>query len=218
MPRIIVVDDHGLYRKGLRFTLEQALLNLEIFEADTLQAVITELQADGNWDLVLIDLNVSGHASIGGLREVRELYPRPRILVISASNAKADVLSCLAVGLHGFVCKLQPDDEIVAAVKIVLDGGIYVPKWLAQIEVFELEQHLGPGLAALQDQNVRLTPRQRDVLSLLVRGMSNKEIARALKIAEATTKIHAAALCRILGARNRTEAALAGRALIEKSG
>jgi DNA-binding NarL/FixJ family response regulator len=138
--------------------------------------------------------------------------------MISASDAKADVLSCLAAGLHGFVSKLEPDDEIVAAVNHVLSGGIYVPRWLAQVDVIS-SPPFGPGLPpALSDQAplAKLTPRQRDVLPLLAQGMSNKEIARALKIAEATTKIHVAAVRRVLDVRNRTEAALAGRTLLDE--
>jgi DNA-binding NarL/FixJ family response regulator len=220
MPRILVADDHGLYRKGLRSTLEAALPKLEVFEADSLEAALIEIEADGNLDLVLVDLNMPGLVSFDSLREARECYPRTRFLVISASDAKADVLSCLASGLHGFVSKLQPDEEIIAAVKYVLDGCIYVPPWLAQIGVLGSNRCFGAGLPSflkVQDQFAKLTPRQRDVLPLLARGMSNKEIARALNIAEATTKIHAAGLCRVLGVRNRTEAAVAARVLLQQN-
>ena len=220
MPRILVADDHGLYRKGLRSTLEAALANLEVTEADSLDAALIAIEADGRLDLVLVDLNMPGLVTFDSLREARECYPKIRFLVISASDAKEDVLNCLAAGLHGFVSKLQPDDEIVAAVKSVLIGCIYVPPWLAQVGVLGLGRSFGSSLQPylkVQDPLAKLTPRQRDVLPLLARGMSNKEIARALKIAEATTKIHAAALCRALGARNRTEAAVAARALLVQS-
>jgi DNA-binding NarL/FixJ family response regulator len=220
MPRVLIADDHGLYRKGLRSTLEAALLNLEATEVDSLDAALIAIEADGRLDLVLVDLNMPGLVSFDSLREARECYPKIRFLVSSASDAKEDVLSCLAAGLHGFVSKLQPDDEIVTAVKSVLSGRIYVPPWLAQVGVLGPGRCFGPGLQPylkVQDPLAKLTPRQRDVLPLLARGMSNKELARALKIAEATTKIHAAALCRILGARNRAEAAVTARALLTQS-
>jgi DNA-binding NarL/FixJ family response regulator len=94
----------------------------------------------------------------------------------------------------------------------VLEGGIYVPPWLAQQTVTTHRS----SLAQFRSQNPhsQLTPRQREVLPLLATGMSNKEIARALNIAEATTKIHAAAVCRALGVRNRTQGALAARELL----
>jgi DNA-binding NarL/FixJ family response regulator len=220
MCRILVADDHGLYRKGLRSTLEAALPNLEVSEADSLDATLIAIDAEGNLDLALIDLNMPGLVSYENLREIRESYPKTRFLVISASDAREDVLGCLAVGLHGFVSKLQPDDEIIGAVKQVIAGCIYVPPWLAQVgllgSVRSLFSNMPPCLKA-QDPLTKLTPRQRDVLPLLARGMSNKEIARTLNIAEATTKIHAAALCRVLGARNRTEAAVTARALLGQS-
>jgi DNA-binding NarL/FixJ family response regulator len=221
VPRILVVDDHGLYRKGLRSTLEVAFPVSEISEADSFEAALIAIEALGNLDLILIDLNMPGFLSFDSLREARECYPRTRFLVISASDAKEDVLSCLAAGLHGFVSKLQLDEEIVGAVKSVLEGCIYVPPWLAQIGVLGPGRALRPGLhlhSKPPDALPRLTPRQRDVLPLLARGMSNKEIARTLKIAEATTKIHAAGLCRVLGARNRAEAAVAARVLLDQGG
>jgi DNA-binding NarL/FixJ family response regulator len=220
MPRVLVADDHGLYRKGLRSTLEAALPNVEISEADSLDTAFIAIEAEGNFDLVLVDLNMPGLVSYDSLREARECYPKTRFLVISASDAKDDVLGCLAMGLHGFVSKLQSDEEIVAAVKHVLGGSIYVPPWLAQVRILGLDRPVGPGLQPylrLHDPLPKLTPRQREVLPLLARGMSNKEIGRALKIAEATTKVHAATLCRVLGVRNRTEAAVAARALLNQS-
>lgn len=220
MPRILVADDHGLYRKGLRSTLEAALPDLEVTEADSLDAALIAIEAESQLDLVLVDLNMPGLVSFDSLREARECYPKIRFLVISASDAKEDVLGCLAAGLHGFVSKLQLDDEIVASVKYVLSGCIYVPPWLAQVGVLGPGRCFGPAsqpYLKVHDPLAKLTPRQRDVLPLLARGMSNKEIARALKIAEATTKIHAAALCRVLGARNRTEAAVAARAILVQS-
>jgi DNA-binding NarL/FixJ family response regulator len=217
MCRILVADDHGLYRKGLRSTLEAALPNLEVSEADSLDATLIAIEADSNLDLALIDLNMPGLVSYENLREIRESYPKTRFLVISASDAREDVLGCLAVGLHGFVSKLQPDDEIIGAVKQVIRGCIYVPPWLAQVGLLGSVRSLFPNMlpCLARDPLAKLTPRQRDVLPLLARGMSNKEIARTLNIAEATTKIHAAALCRVLGARNRTEAAVTARALLE---
>lgn len=221
MPRILVADDHGLYRKGVRSTLKAAFSKAEIVEANSLDTALIEIEAPGNLDLVLIDLHMPGFGSFDSLRQVRERFPRTKFLVISASDNKTDVLNCLAAGLHGFVSKLQTEDEIVNAVKHVLNGSIYVPPWLSQIgepnstKSFTCGFHSSPKA---QGKFAMLTARQRDVLPLLARGMSNKEIARALNISEATTKVHAAALCRVLGVRNRTEAAIAAREfLLEQS-
>jgi DNA-binding NarL/FixJ family response regulator len=218
MPQILIADDHGLYRKGLRSTLEAALPNLRISEAHCLDTALITLEADDSFDLVLIDLYMPGVLSFDSLREARECYPEVRFIVISASNAKEDVLGCLGAGLHGFVSKLQPDVEIVVAIEQVLSGAIYAPPWLAQASMFDSDRSGIQRFVTVQDSTAKLTPRQRDVLPLLAKGLSNKEIARELNIAEATTKIHAAALCRALGARNRTEAALSARQLLHSNG
>jgi DNA-binding NarL/FixJ family response regulator len=215
MPRILIADDHGVYRKGLRGTLVAALTDVKVWEADCLDRVLATIEREHRFDLVLIDICMRGILSFDSLFELRQSYPHIRVLVISASNTKEDVLGCLRAGLHGYVCKLQPEDEIIGAVQQVLAGGIYAPLWLAEQTIFETKRC--SSFTPLRQQNFysQLTPRQRDVLPLLASGKSNKEIARSLKIAEATTKIHAAAVCRVLGVRNRTEAALAACDLLK---
>ena len=217
MPRILVADDHGLYRKGLRSTLEAAITNSQILEADSFEAALAEIEAGGSLDLALLDLNMGGQISFKTLRRVRESCPRTRFLILSASDARSDVLNSLASGLHGFVSKLQPEQEIIQAVKHVLCGCIYVPPWLSQVHFLGSNQFANARLLPYQsceDSFAKLTPRQKDVLPLLAKGLSNKEIARVLNITEATTKIHVAGLCRVLGVRNRTEAAWATRTFI----
>jgi DNA-binding NarL/FixJ family response regulator len=217
MSRVLVIDDHGLYRKGLRTALEASFPNFEVLEACSLEAALVEIKIDPNLDLVLVDLHMPSLVPFKSLRELRECCLKARFLVLSASNARVDVLNCLSAGFHGYVSKLQPEDEIINAVKQVLDGHIYVPSWLAHIGLpgsAVAFSNLTPGLNC-EGSLAKLTRRQREVLPLLARGMSNKEIARTLNIAEATTKVHAAALCRVLGVRNRTEAAAAARTFLK---
>jgi DNA-binding NarL/FixJ family response regulator len=214
MPRILIADDHGLYRKGLRVALEAALDDVHISEADCLDATFALLEAKRDFDLVLLDLNMPGMMSLESIRAARECYPGIRFAIVSASEDRSDILNSLAAGVHGFVSKLQPDEEIIAAVHHILVGGIYVPPLVAQLGFS------GPSADEIgEEQEVdlgKLTPRQRDVLPLMARGLSNKEIARALNIAEATAKIHAAALFRVLGVRNRTEAAVKARVFLDR--
>jgi DNA-binding NarL/FixJ family response regulator len=121
----------------------------------------------------------------------------------------------LAAGFHGFISKHQSDTDILAAITDILSGRIYVPSSLA--EVGNGARRATPPALSTEADVLKLTKRQREVLSLLARGRSNKEIARALEIAEATTKIHMAALLRALGVRNRTEAAFKAGNLINST-
>jgi DNA-binding NarL/FixJ family response regulator len=212
MPRILVADDHGLYRRGLRIALESMLSNVEVVEADSMDAAIARLEDSGRIDLAMIDIRMEGELSLNILREIRATYPNTRFVIISASEARGDILRSLELGFHGYISKNQPDAEIIKGTSDVLSGRIYVPPAIADIKpAIEIESGASPFAENVEAQTAelhKLTARQRDVLTLIAEGRSNKEIARALSIAETTTKIHVAALMRILGVRNRTEAAM----------
>lgn len=223
MTRVLIVDVHGLYRKGLRSTLEAAISDIQVLEAGSLQAAREQFEPDGNLDLVLVDLNTPGVVSLQTLRTARESHPKTRFAAMAAFCTRADIVRSLDAGLHGFISKAQPDDEILSAIRDILSGRIYVPLSLAQVaDTLAKDRGVpGPDAPSSPVENEarveRLTPRQREVLPLLARGMSNKEIARALKIAEGTTKIHASSLLRLLGVRNRTEAAVKARAFFKST-
>ena len=213
MLRILIADDHGLYRRGLRIALEASVSDVTVIEADSMDAVLTILEEGEGVDIALIDLNMHGIISFDVLKEVRESYQNTRFVIVSASRSRADILEALRCGLHGFICKAQSEAEITAAISDVISGRIYVPPLLAK-SISEMDfnnTETPPTEQRGTDRHFdvrRLTPRQREVLKLMAEGLSNKEIARRLSIAEATTKIHAGALMRVLGVRNRTEAAV----------
>lgn len=213
MPRILIADDHGLYRRGLRMALESAMAEVQVIEANCIDAALSQLEDSDCVDAALVDLHMNGLISLSVLKEVRDSYPGTRFVIISASDSRADILDTLDAGLHGFISKAQSDEEIVAAVTDILTGRIYVPPVLARGPIRMAgegrERIAGERSAIERSLDLqKLTPRQRDVLDLIAEGLSNKEIARRLKIAEATTKIHVAALMRALDVRNRTEAAV----------
>lgn len=211
---ILVVDDHGVYRSGLRGVIEAKVQQACVVEANNLAAVFQYSQTKQYFDLVLIDSKSLSHHSIGLLKEAHEISPTTRFALMSMSNTRADVLTCLSAGFHGFVCKLQSADDILAAINDMLSGRIYVPRWVADGDDSTPE---ALSWANIQTDISRLTRRQNEVLSLLAQGMSNKEIAQQLNISEGTTKIHTAGLLRAIGARNRTEAAFKAANLLEKS-
>jgi DNA-binding NarL/FixJ family response regulator len=220
---ILVIDRNGVYRSGLRNVIEARIQGSRVIEASELQAILHYLDANQYFDLILIDAQSFGDASLARLREAHTRSPRTRFAVMSTSNTRADVLNCLSAGFHGFVYKLQSDEEFLTAINDLLSGRIYVPRWLADREatsasVAALANLKGAPIVDPEVDILRLTPRQHQVLSLLAQGLSNKEISRQLKIAEGTTKIHMTALLRTLGARNRTEAAAKAATLLDRKG
>jgi DNA-binding NarL/FixJ family response regulator len=215
MPRILIADDHGLYRRGIRMAVTSMIPGADVAEADSLDSLLTRLAEFELVDLALVDLYMDGPLSRHLIQEMRANYPQTRFAIISASGAIKDILRALEMGLHGYISKHQSDTEIIAAINDILSGRIYVPPMIAarKPECASPDTHIvnEDSISASRIEFHKLTARQRDVLNLLAEGRSNKEIARALNIAEATTKIHVAASMRALGVRNRTEAAVRTR-------
>jgi len=223
MYRIVIADDHGLYRRGLRFALTAGIPGVEIFDAACFDAVVGLLEEQASIDLAILDLNMPGLFDQEVLGEVLSAYPNTRFAIVSADDSRAEILKALSIGLHGYIVKSQRDDEVVLAVKEILAGRIYVPALLSRTSARSGSHPPLPPEGSLPRRLVgpanlsRLTLRQTQVLKLMADGYSNKEIARNLRIAEATTKIHAAAVLRELGARNRTEAAALLRGWLSKN-
>jgi DNA-binding NarL/FixJ family response regulator len=198
----LIADDHALFRKGLALLLADAYPKSDLRDVDSLDAALEALSGDPV-DLAILDLRMPGMNGAESLRAVREAYPDTSLLVLSASDARNDVLGALGAGVHGYVVKTTPDAELLAAIERVRKGEVYVPPQLALRSASDASD-AAEAAPIIQG----LTPRQRDVLRLLARGKANKEIARELDLAEGTVKIHLAAVLRFLKARNRTEAAV----------
>jgi len=200
MQRILIADDHGLYREGLATLIRDSVDVEEVLEAASLEDAMSFLE-DTAIGCILVDLNMPGMDGVASLLAIRQRRADLRIVVVSGSDQRDDVLGALANGAHGYVWKGSDNEEIARALAAVLQGTIYVPSFLAGAGEKENRGPSGPAIDLS-----RFTPRQAEVLTLLAKGMSNKEIARELDLAESTVKIHVAAIFRELGARNRTQA------------
>ena len=217
MPLILILDEQTVYRAGLRSLVSAEIPYAEVIEASNLPQALDHIRIS-TIDLVLMGTGRSSLGALDSLKAAREASPTTRFAIVSASDTRAEILATLAAGFHGFISKDQPDAEILAAVTSILAGQIYVPASFARkgdddVLASRFDRVGSPTFRIAADVS-KLTKRQREVLTLLARGLSNKEIARALDIAEATTKIHMAALLRELGARNRTEAAFKAANLV----
>jgi DNA-binding NarL/FixJ family response regulator len=207
----VIADDHGMYRMGLALTLKDRLGFDEVAEAASLDEALERLGETEGVALALFDLSMPGMQSAASLAAVRECYPDLPIAVVSGSESRSDVLDALAAGVNGFVPKSLVDDDLVAALGTIVSGAIFVPATLASAASAR-PISTAPPEPVLD----KLTPRQRDVLGLLIEGRSNKEIARALDLGQGTVKIHLAALFRHLGVRNRAAAVAAAAPLLAK--
>jgi DNA-binding NarL/FixJ family response regulator len=199
--KILLCDDHALFREGLAHVLAGMDDDLAVLEAGDLDEALRVIGEHDDLDLVLLDLGLPGARGLGALRTLRERCPTVSVAVVSASDDASLVRGALAAGASGFVPKSSTGPVLRSALRLILAGGVYVPE--QALDALPSRRAAGSHAHPLAE----LTPRQREVADLVARGLTNKEICSALGIAEGTVKAHVAALLETLGVSNRTEAA-----------
>jgi len=203
--RILLADDHPLFREGLKPVLAKLEDDVDLLEAkdypSAFEAVHRAGHLDGGVDLALMDLCMPGMDGLDGIFRFRAAFPDIPVVVLSASEQTEDIHKLLASGALGYLTKASPSDVILGALRQVLAGGVYIPPSL-------LEADSGLPLLAEPLRNTALTARQIDVLGELAKGLTNKQIANSLDVTEGSVKVHLAAIFRILKVNNRTEAVL----------
>ncbi len=200
--RIVIVDDHPLFRKALNQALATSLHAAEIVEVGSLDELTGRLAADGNVDLILLDLSMPGVQGLSGLLYLRAEHPEIPVVVVSASEDPATIRGAIEFGASGYVPKSQPVDRIRTAVRKVLEGEIWVPP---EIGI----EGQGEETSELVARLSTLTPQQVRVLMMLGEGLLNKQIAYRLNVSEATIKAHVSAILQKLGVDSRTQAVIA---------
>jgi two-component system, NarL family, nitrate/nitrite response regulator NarL len=203
---ILLVDDHTLFREALLHVLNQLDDNVFILEAANAEEAAQLVSRSRSLDLILLDIDLPGVDGLTALPDLRDLTPTVPIVVLSGSETAAHVTRALENGAIGYIPKSCSSHEMLAALRIILQGDIYVPPRLMGKLGIPL---LNTGATTMADPaSPLLTCRQIEVLELMTRGLPNKSIARTLNVAEGTIKLHVAAILRALDARNRTEAVM----------
>lgn len=225
--RVLVVEDHPLMIEALRLALGTLGNNVQVTEASSLAAAMRSIEQDGGLDMVLLDLGLPDSSGLDALRRVRESFPAVPVVVISGADDPRAILAALDEGAMGFIPKTSPKELLLNAIRVVASGGIYVPAQALRGHVGD--PHGGatvPPADAAPDaraasEPLGLSPRQLQVLDLLLKGLPNKLIARKLDISENTAKIHVSAVLRALGVSTRTQALIAASRLglrLDRSG
>ncbi|MFO1319419.1 MAG: response regulator transcription factor [Burkholderiales bacterium] len=202
-PAILVADDHDLVRIGLCQLLRQWNPDVVLAEAADGRQLADLLVGERRWDLMLIDLAMPDFGGEGDVRELLLRHPRVPVLVVSGTGDPGKMTRLLDAGVAGFLPKSLDGRLMVKAIELVLAGGRYVPP-----------EALGAGVPTLpgrrevegpEADGADITPRQREILALLLQGLPNKVIAARLAIAEATVKMHVTALFKSHGVQSRAE-------------
>jgi len=210
MSRLLIADDHPLFRAALRQAANEAIPHLHLTEATSLDEVLAALDAAPETDLVLLDLHMPGNHGLAGLAAVRAQHPAVAVMVVSANDDPRVVRRALDHGAAGYLPKSVGLAELREALHTVLACGQWLPPGLraavARLQPSRHDSHLAARLASLSPQQFR-------VLTLVAEGLLNKQIADRLDIQERTVKAHLTAIFERLGVRNRTQAGVILREL-----
>ena len=201
--RLIIVDDHPLFRGALHQALTASLSEADIGEAGSLDELTARLENDADVDLILLDLTMPGVKGLSGLLYLRAQHPEIPVVIVSASEDPSTIRRCIEFGASGFVPKSEPVEQIRTAVRAVLEGQVWTPKDI------DLNAGRDKETSDLLSRLSTLTPQQVRVLMMLGEGLLNKQIAYKLGVSEATIKAHVSAILQKLGVDSRTQAVIA---------
>ena len=207
--KILIVDDHGLVREGLQAILSRSELFAQCVEAWDAATLWSQLQQHADIDLVLMDIQLPETSGLSLLADITQRFPRLPVIMLSADHDAGIVQHSLEQGARGFLPKSSLNQVLVSAIRLVAAGGVYVPPEALQKPALRSAPpaplaHPEP-LAVANVASLGFTTRQSEVLGLLLQGMSNKQICRALDLAEPTVKIHVRGILRTLGVSSRAE-------------
>jgi DNA-binding NarL/FixJ family response regulator len=216
--KVLVVDDHALIRQGLKPLLAQLADGgepVEVIEAASYLQALERIAATPDLDLVLLDLRMPDVSGFAALADIEDRYPDLPVVIMTGDEEPELVREAFDHGALGFIPKSSPPPVIIAALRLVLLGGTYVPPqimasaapspWPPPVKTYAASPALRDSLG--------ITPRQSDVLTLLLAGKSNKIISRELELAEGTVKNHVAAVLKALNVDTRVQAVIAAARL-----
>lgn len=199
--RILLVDDHVLFMKGMRFLLAELSDDVECIEANSCQ-LIADSTENTHFDLILLDWNLPGLSGLPALQMMRDRFPETPVVIVSGEENPSNIRQTIDAGALGFIPKSSTPEVLAAALQLILAGGTYIPKSALA------EESTSPLMVERKPRNQldQISPKQFEVLLKAIQGKPNKTIARELHLSDSTVKAHLSAAFIALDVRNRTEA------------
>ncbi|MDN6320811.1 MAG: response regulator [Marinobacter sp.] len=211
MYKILIADDHPLFRDAISSVLASGVDGSEVLQTDDLESALKVTQQNDDIDLILLDLNMPGMNGLNGLMTLRNEAPTIPVVIVSAEEDKQIVLQAITYGAVGFITKSSPRAEMTHAIQQILNGNVYLPSDIIRTgkeSSNNTRRNNHDDNPVSPEMLNSLTRRQLLVLERMSRGESNKQIAYNLNIAETTVKAHVSAILRKLGVHNRVQAIL----------
>ncbi|MEI7841626.1 MAG: response regulator transcription factor [Gallionellaceae bacterium] len=209
--RVLMVDDHALFRDGMHYVLQQLADEVEVIDSGNFIDGMKQAADHPDLDLALLDLHMPGSDGVDSINTFSKAHPGIPIVVVSGSDQREDIEKVMECGAMGFISKMSSSKMMLSALRMVLDGGVYLPPQLLQQAMMGMDQ--GSDKRTDRINKSGLTARQMQTLQLLAEGLSNKEVSERMGLAEGTVKIHTAAVYQALRVNSRLEAVSAARRL-----
>jgi len=206
--KILLIDDHALFRDGILLILEGLQIPIETFEASSYESAKIILDENSDIDLVLLDLDLPGVSFFDALQALRQQLPETPVVILSGTMDHQTVEQALQLGARGYIPKSAPAKTMLNALQLVISGDTYVPAEILQNKNINTDNAAASRKKKTGNTPAEhnLTPRQHDVLIQLAEGKSNKEIGKTLYLTESTIRAHVAAILRSFDVSNRTQA------------
>lgn len=203
MQRILIIDDHPIFRHAMVTILGKKFPDSQTIEANSLSEALEVLEADAAFDLVMLDLNMPETCGLNGLLEIRNQHPNLPVVIISAETEKHNILQTISYGAVGFISKSSKIEEIATSVESIFEGNVCLPSEI--LRTSSTRNRVKKEDAISLDQIRSLTKKELAVLKYLTQGLANKVIAYELNISETTVKSHVSSILKKLGASNRVK-------------
>ncbi|MBI5919928.1 MAG: response regulator transcription factor [Nitrosomonadales bacterium] len=211
--KILLADDHALFRDGMHYVLQQLSGKVEVHDAATFQEAEALADRLPDLELALLDLNMPGSSGAPSIKSLHQKHSQLPIVVISGSEQREDIERVMESGALGYISKMSPAKIMLGALRLVLDGGIYLPPQLLQQSAIIGGKQDKVDKRSANTNEHGLTQRQMEALRYLAEGRTNKEISEIMGLADGTIKIHIAAVYQVLRVNSRLEAVLAAEKL-----
>ncbi|MBT1269848.1 MULTISPECIES: response regulator transcription factor [unclassified Pseudomonas] len=208
MYKILIADDHPLFREAIHNVISDGFPGSEVMETGDLDSALAMSQEHDDLDLILLDLNMPGMHGLNGLINLRNESPTIPVVIVSAEQDKQVVLQAITYGAVGFITKSSPRLQMTEAIQQILNGNVYLPPEIIRSQKIGGQRRMNDCLGLAPELLQALTRKQLLVLERMTKGDSNKQIAYSLEIAETTVKAHVSAILRKLNVHNRVQAIL----------
>jgi DNA-binding NarL/FixJ family response regulator len=203
--KTLLIDDHVLFRQGMKFLLTDLDSRIEFIEADSCKVALEQYAGD-DIEVILLDFHIPGEVGTEALAKIKQVFASSAIVIVSSEDDPHIIRGAIEGGAAGFIPKSSTQEVLIAALRLVMAGGIYLPSRALHNIGSSLSSPPAEYEKPARNPIEHLSSRQREVLISAVKGRVNKVIARELDISESTVKAHLSSAFRALGVSNRTEA------------